>query len=214
MSILTPPVAPTLQDNHEILDTLANRVSQCTQCKLAASRIQTVFYDGNPNARLMLIGEAPGQQEDEQGHPFVGRSGQLLTQMMASVGIDRKRDTYICNIVKCRPPGNRKPEADEMMACSGFLQAQLSIVQPAMILLVGSTAVQGILKIQQGITKIRGKWVDYLINTTGNQMTVAQAMPIFHPAYLLRNASMQENSPKWLTLQDLKAVSEKLKSLR
>jgi len=178
---------------------LAQQVSQCTRCGLCSTRIQTVFSDGNPHAPVMIIGEGPGQQEDETGVPFVGRAGQLLTKIIESVEFDRQKDVYICNIVKCRPPQNRAPLQDEMEACFGYLKAQIEIIRPTYILLAGATAVKGILGIPQGISKIRGQWFDTPYHG-------AKAMPIFHPSYLLRNPSKEQGSPKWLMWQDIQEV--------
>lgn len=187
------------------LEVLAREASVCTRCDLSRTRIQAVFSDGNPKAEVMLIGEGPGQQEDETGIPFVGRAGQLLTQILASVGIDRKRDIYICNTVKCRPPQNRKPEPVEMAACFPYLEGQLYWVKPKIILLAGATAVQDVLKTKQGITKIRGQWFDTSFG--------AKAMPIFHPSYLLRNPSKEKGTPKWLMWQDIKEVRRMMEEM-
>jgi DNA polymerase len=164
-----------------------------------------VFSDGNPQAPIMLIGEGPGQQEDETGVPFVGRAGKLLTQILASVGIDREKDIYICNTVKCRPPENRKPLPEEMSACYPYLEGQIYWVQPKLILLCGGTAVEDVLKIKTGITKLRGQWFDTPYGV--------KAMPIFHPSYLLRNPSKERGSPKWLMWQDIQEVKRQLDAL-
>ncbi len=187
------------------LEALAQMASICTRCALGSTRSQAVFSDGNPKASVMLIGEGPGQNEDETGVPFVGRAGQLLTQMLASVGIDRQRDLYICNVVKCRPPQNRKPKQQEMAACFPYLEGQIQLVQPRIILLAGATAVKDILKTKQGITKIRGQWFDTAYG--------AKAMPIFHPSYLLRNPSSKPGSPKALMLEDLETVKREMDRL-
>lgn len=187
------------------LEELSKAAAECMRCPLGATRIRSVFSDGNPQARIMLIGEGPGQQEDESGIPFVGRAGQLLTQILASVGIDRQQDIYICNTVKCRPPQNRKPEASEMEACFPYLSGQIQNVQPKIILLAGATAVQDILKTKQGITKIRGQWFE--------GPNEARVMPIFHPSYLLRNPSKAEGSPKWLMWQDMQTVRKEAEAL-
>lgn len=188
------------------LDELAARASVCTRCDLQYSRTHAAFSDGNPKASLMLIGEGPGQQEDEQGVPFVGRAGQLLSKILDSVGIDRQNDIYICNTVKCRPPNNRKPEPWEMEACFPYLYGQIHWVRPKIILLCGATAVQDILKTKTGITKLRGRWFE-------TPFFGAKAMPIFHPSYLLRNNVWREGSPKWLTYQDMLAVRKELDAL-
>lgn len=188
------------------LEELAAKAAVCTRCDLQFGRTHAVFSDGNPKASLMLIGEGPGQQEDETGYPFVGRAGQLLTKMLESVGIDRQRDIYICNTVKCRPPQNRTPEPHEMEACFPYLEGQLYWIKPKLILLTGASAVRDVLKTKQGITKIRGQWFD-------TPYYGAKAMPIFHPSYLLRNPSKEKGSPKWLTWQDMQEVRRQLDAL-
>lgn len=177
----------------------------CTLCGLCESRTTVVFADGNANAKLMIIGEGPGQREDETGVPFVGRAGQLLDRILASVGLERNADVYICNVVKCRPPQNRVPAKEEMDACRIFLDEQIRFVQPKLILLAGSTAVQAVLQVKEPISKIRGKWLDY--------KNGAKVMPIFHPSYLLRNDTRKVGSPKWLMWQDIQAVRKALDSL-
>lgn len=191
--------------NPATLEELCRKAEVCTRCDLARSRTHAVFSDGSPKAQIMLIGEGPGQNEDETGIPFVGRAGQLLTKILESAGIDRKRDIYICNTVKCRPPGNRKPEPHEMAACKPYLEGQIHWVRPKIILLSGGTAVEDVLQIKTGITKIRGQWFETPYG--------AIAMPIFHPSYLLRNQSKEKGSPKWLTWQDMKALRKKIDEL-
>ena len=183
---------------------LAALAESCDACRstLGSSRSQVVGR-GNPKARLMVIGEARCP-EDEQGQPFVGRSGQLLDRMLESVGIDSNRDAYVCNIVKCRPPENRKPTALEMASCKPWLDRQIALVDPAVILLAGATAVEGLLGIKGGMTKIRGQW---------RQWEGRWLMPVFHPSYLLRNPSKERGAPKWLTWQDLQDVQRRLAQL-
>jgi len=188
----------------EPLQQLALACAECRRCDLASTRAQVVVSRGNPLARLMVIGEGPGAQEDEQGLPFVGRSGQLLDRLMASAGIDSNRDSYICNIVKCRPPGNRKPTAAEQAACRPWLEQQIALVDPPLILLAGATAVQGLLGIKGGITGLRGQWRPW----QGRWL-----MPILHPSYLLRNPSERPGSPKALTQADLQQVQARLAQL-
>jgi uracil-DNA glycosylase len=183
------------------LEEVATKALSCTQCNLCQTRNKVVFADGNPHAQLMIIGEGPGQREDETGLPFVGKAGQLLDKILASVNIDRKTDTYICNIVKCRPPQNRVPTSQEAELCRPFLEAQIRFVDPAIILLAGATAVQYILPVKEPISKIRGRWFNY--NT-------AKVMPIFHPSYLLRNESKEPGSPKWLMWQDMRLIKQTL----
>ena len=158
---------------------------------------------GNKKAKLFIIGEGPGKNEDETGLPFIGRAGKLLDQLLESVGLDSNKDAYISNMVKCRPPKNRKPSIEEIDSCNPWLKEQLKIVNPKIILLVGATAIEGILGIKEGITKIRGSWI------VENQMLY---MPIFHPSYLLRNSSKELGKPRSLTKQDIKKVKEKLDS--
>ena len=194
------------EDRDQALATLAEACEGCRRCSLGTSRLNVVVSRGNPLARLMVIGEGPGAQEDEQGQPFVGRSGQLLDRMLESVGIDSNRDAYVCNIVKCRPPENRKPTALEMAACRPWLEQQIALVDPAVILLAGATAVEGMLGIKGGITKLRGQWR----RGEGGSLEGRWLMPILHPSYLLRNASKERGSPKWLTWHDLQDVQRRL----
>lgn len=187
------------------LEEAAAAAKVCQACRLCETRQNVVFADGNPDAKLMIIGEGPGQREDELGLPFVGRAGQLLDKILASVNIDRKKDTYICNMVKCRPPGNRVPGKDEMQACRSFLEAQIEFVKPKLIVLAGSTAVQGVLQVKDPISRIRGKWFDF--------KNGAKVMPVFHPSFLLRNESREVGSPKWLMWQDIKEIRRALDAL-
>ncbi|MBM5817394.1 MAG: uracil-DNA glycosylase [Cyanobacteria bacterium K_Offshore_surface_m2_239] len=188
------------------LEALARACADCRRCPLAAGRQQVVVSRGNPSARLMVIGEGPGAQEDAQGLPFVGRAGQLLDQMLASVGLDSNRDAYICNVVKCRPPDNRKPTPEEMAACRPWLLEQIDHVDPALIVLAGATALEGVLGIRGGITRLRGQWRA----GEGEGLAGRWLVPIFHPSYLLRNASREAGSPKWHTWQDLKELRRRL----
>jgi uracil-DNA glycosylase len=188
-------------------DEVKKIASTCTKCRLAKGRTNVVFGHGPVPCNLMLIGEGPGAEEDEQGLPFVGRSGQLLTQILASVGIKRPDDIYIANTVKCRPPENRAPQADEQAACAPYLAAQIHFVKPKIILLAGSPAVKAILKSDEPITKIRGQW----LKLPGTEISV---MPLFHPAYLLRNPSKEKGKPKWLTWQDVQEVKNALDYLK
>lgn len=200
----------TWEEREARLSELRQQVTACTQCRLCEGRIQTVFSDGNPRAKLMVIGEGPGQNEDETGIPFVGRAGKLLTQIIESVGLNRQQDTYIANIVKCRPPKNRAPEANESAACLPYLHQQIRLVQPAIILLAGATAVRGITPIKTGITKIRGQWMPLPEETFGLSYLgkPIQAMPIFHPSYLLRNPQKTPGSPKALMWDDIRTVKD------
>ena len=204
----TPGVAPP--DRDPALAQLASDCQACRRCSLGASRLNVVVSRGNPQARLMVIGEGPGAQEDELGQPFVGRSGQLLDLMLESVGIHSNPDAYVCNIVKCRPPENRKPTALEMAACRPWLDQQIALVDPQVILLAGATAVEGLLGIKGGITKLRGQWRQ----GEGGSLEGRWLMPIFHPSYLLRNPSKERGAPKWLTWHDLQDVQRRLVQLQ
>ena len=193
---------------YEELEIIHNKCSVCEKCVLSKSRHHVVFSDGKPNSKLMLIGEAPGYNEDMQGKPFVGKAGQLLDKIFASVGLYRNEHVYICNTIKCRPPENRNPLPEEKEACREYLKAQIDIIQPKIILLCGNVAVQSILGNVGGITHIRGKWFD-----GGEIVHGAKLMPIFHPSYLLRNDSREKGSPKWLMWQDIQEIKRVYDSL-
>ena len=182
----------------EQLESIKMKCLSCNKCSLAQTRTNIVFSGGIPNHKLMLIGEAPGYYEDQKGEPFVGKAGQLLDRIFASVGLSRQKDVYICNTLKCRPPNNRDPLPDEKLACKEYLDAQIEILKPRIILLCGRVAVSSLLSTTQGITKLRGKWFE------GPYMS--KMMPIFHPSYLLRNDSREKGSPKWLMWQDIKEI--------
>ena len=159
------------------LEKIRGDIGDCTRCKLCEKRTNIVFGVGNPKAELVFVGEGPGRDEDAQGEPFVGRAGQLLTQMIEAMGLKRS-DVYICNVVKCRPPENRLPEKDEIEICSPFLLRQLDTIKPKIIVALGSCAVQTLLQTKQGITGLRGKFFPF----RGMKL-----MATYHPAYLLRN---------------------------
>jgi uracil-DNA glycosylase family 4 len=169
-------------------------IGDCTRCKLHRGRNKLVFGDGNPNAQLVFVGEGPGRDEDAQGLPFVGRAGKLLNQMIEAMGLQRK-DVYICNIVKCRPPENRAPEKDEVEICSPFLLRQLDTIAPKVIVCLGSVAAQTLLETNRGISQFRGQWLDF----RGRKL-----MATYHPAYLLRNPSAK--GEVWKDLQKVMAV--------
>ena len=170
-------------------------------CNFSNSKNKIVVSRGNPFAKLMIIGEAPGAKEEELGEPFVGRSGKLLDQLLQNAGIDINQDVYFCNVVKCRPPGNRRPTKAEIQENLPWLYQQIKLVNPEIIVLVGATALEAILKNKSPISILRGKW----INWDGRLV-----MPIFHPAYLLRNQSKEEGTPMSLTKSDFLKVKEKL----
>ena len=182
----------------EQLDIIRQKCAVCQKCGLCQTRTKSVFSGGVPNNKLMLIGEAPGFFEDQQGEPFVGKAGQLLDKIFESVGLSRQKDIYICNTIKCRPPNNRDPLPEEKNACREYLDAQLDILRPKIILLCGKVALRSFIDTDLGITKVRGQWFD---GPNGAKM-----MPIFHPSYLLRNAQKTVGSPKWLMWQDIQEI--------
>ena len=181
----------------------------CTRCGLNSGREQVVISRGHHGARLMLIGEAPGATEDAQGEPFVGRSGQLLDQLLAEAGLDPSRDIYLCNAVKCRPPDNRRPRGGELAACRPWLDQQIAWVDPPLIGLLGATALAGVLGVKSGMTQLRGQWLAGEGPLLGGRLL----LPLFHPSYLLRNPSGAEGKPKWLTREDLRGAAERLRQL-
>lgn len=196
--VATTPITPAAaekMDHINSLDALQKFIGECTRCKLCEARKTVVFGVGNPKASLMFVGEGPGADEDEQGVPFVGRAGQLLTKMIEAMGINRD-DIYIANIVKCRPPDNRVPEPDEIATCIPFLMKQIELVSPKVIVCLGKTAVSALLNTQMPITKIRGQF---------QQLNGIDVMPTFHPAYLLRNPPMKKFA--W---EDLQSVMKKM----
>jgi DNA polymerase len=175
----------------------------CRLCKLCESRTNIAFGSGTPRARLMVIGEGPGEEEDKQGKPFVGRAGQLLTKMLESVGFDRERDAYIANVVKCRPERNRNPEPDEVAACNPFLMAQIDTIRPAVILALGNFAAQTLLGTREGITKLRGRVYEYRDRVL---------VPTFHPAFLLRNPGPEYRRMAWDDLKLARREYDRLAS--
>ncbi|MBL4819159.1 MAG: uracil-DNA glycosylase [Deltaproteobacteria bacterium] len=177
------------------LEGLKQEIGDCKRCKLCSSRQNLVFGVGNPNADLVFVGEAPGRDEDEQGEPFVGRSGKLLTKMIEAMGLKRE-DIYICNVIKCRPPDNRNPEKDEVETCEPFLKKQLEIIKPKVIVALGRYACQSLLKFEGALSSVRGKWTTY---------EGIDLMPTFHPAYLLRNQTKKKEA--W---EDLQQVMKRL----
>lgn len=189
----------TEMDRIPTMDALAELALACQSCSLRAGCKQVVFADGVPTARLMLIGEGPGQDEDRLGRPFVGAAGQLLDKILAASGFDRNRDVYIANVVKCRPPGNRVPEPDERLACWPYLRAQIRLVRPVIVVLLGATAMQTLIDPAARITRQRGQWV---------YKEGIHFMPTYHPAALLRDP--EKKRPVW---EDFKAVVRKYREL-
>jgi DNA polymerase len=195
-----PDVAlPDLAPNADALDLIRLDIGDCRRCRLSEKRTNIVFGSGNETAKLVFVGEGPGADEDEQGLPFVGRAGQLLTQMIdntaAKEGIPITRaDVYICNVVKCRPPENRTPQPDEMEICGQFLYRQLMTIRPKAICALGSTAMKALLNSKEGITRLRGKW---------HKWRDIPVMITYHPSYLLRQYNQTARREAW---EDLKAL--------
>lgn len=180
---LPPPAVPSEPAQRLLrLEALRGEVAGCPKCRLCQSRTQTVFGVGNPDARWMCIGEAPGAEEDARGDPFVGQAGRLLDAMLAAIGLDRKRDVYIANVIKCRPPGNRNPQPDEVASCEPYLREQIALVQPTLLILLGRFAAQTLLRTQVPVGALRGRVHHYQ-----NGAQSIPAVVTFHPAYLLRN---------------------------
>ena len=202
---LLPPEAaaptvslPILQAQDPSLEAIREDIGECTRCKLHEQRTHIVFGEGDPQARLVFIGEGPGADEDATGRPFVGRAGQLLDKIIAAIGLKRD-ECYITNVVKCRPPGNRTPERDETATCEQFLFRQLALIKPQVIVALGSPAFQCLLRTKDTITRSRGAWREW------NGIKV---MPTFHPAYLLRSPDKKREA--W---EDMKKVRDYLNSL-
>ncbi len=181
------------------LTEVREELGECTRCKLHPHRTQIVFGVGNPKARLVFVGEAPGADEDAQGEPFVGRAGQLLTKIIQAMGMQRE-DVYICNILKCRPPNNRTPESDEILACSPFLLKQLQAIGPQFICALGGPAAQTLLQTKEAISRIRGKFYDF---------HGIPLLPTYHPAFLLRNP--HEKKTVW---EDMKLLLREMQRAR
>jgi uracil-DNA glycosylase family 4 len=186
--------SPTAQAQN--LEELRSAIGDCRRCKLWSGRTHLVFGVGNPKAKLMFVGEGPGRDEDLQGEPFVGRAGQLLTDIITKGMGLRRQDVYIANVVKCRPPENRNPEPDEVASCEPFLKKQIDLVKPEIIVALGKFAVQTLLQSKVPITRLRGQWHTY---------QGIRLMPTLHPAYLLRNPA-----DKKLVWEDIKKVMKEL----
>jgi uracil-DNA glycosylase len=180
------------------LQELRDDIGDCRRCKLHSGRTHVVFGIGNPTARLMFVGEGPGRDEDLKGEPFVGRAGQLLTDIITKGMGLRREDVYIANVVKCRPPQNRNPEPDEVASCEPFLKKQIELIRPEIIVALGKFAVQTLLQSKVPITRLRGNWHTYM---------GIKLMPTFHPAYLLRNPA-----DKKLVWEDIKKVMKEMES--
>ena len=184
----------------ETLDTIRLDLGDCQRCKLAPMRTNIVFGSGNPHSELVFVGEAPGFDEDQQGLPFVGRAGQLLTKIIESIALKRE-DVYICNVLKCRPPDNRNPEPDEVAACNPFLRRQLAAIRPKVVCCLGTFAAQNVLQVAAPISKLRGKFFD---------MDGMRVIATFHPAYLLR--SPEKKREVWEDMKQIRAELFRLRS--
>jgi len=194
-----PRVAqPPIEPGRSTLGEVADAAATCRRCRLAATRQKVVFGAGDPRARLMFVGEGPGAEEDKQGLPFVGRAGELLTRIIRAIDLDREQ-VYIANVVKCRPPGNREPLPDEAAACRGFLDAQIDLVRPLILVALGRVAAQALLGTEAPISRLRGEW--HVVRGVPTRAT-------YHPAALLRNAALKR--PTW---EDMQLVRERLKEL-
>ena len=194
----TPSPVPILRSNDQSLEAIRLDIGDCVRCKLHVARTNIVFGEGNPQAKLVFVGEGPGADEDASGRPFVGRAGQLLNKIIEAIGL-RREDVYICNVVKCRPPGNRTPERNEVATCEPFLFRQLAYIQPKVIVVLGLPAFQCLLKSKDSMSRSRGQWREW------NGIKV---MPTFHPAYLLRSPEKKRE-----TWEDMKKVRDYLASL-
>ncbi len=189
----TPPADEGAADP-ETLEAIRDDLGDCRRCRLAGHRTQIVYGSGNPEARLVFVGEAPGMDEDRQGLPFVGRAGQLLTRIIESIGL-RRDDVYICNVLKCRPPGNRNPEPDEVDACSPFLKRQLKSIRPRIVCCLGTFAAQTVMGMKSPISRLRGDF---------HEIDGIRYIATFHPAYLLRNAAKKREV--WEDMKKIRAA--------
>lgn len=165
---------------HTKLKVIQDTVASCVKCELSKTRTHTVFSRGNPLSYITICGESPGEEEDAQGVPFVGRSGKLLDEVLTEAGLDIAKDIYVCNIIKCRPPGNRRPSDEEIDFCIDYLEDQLKAVKPKVIVALGNTAISGLLPLDGGITKIHGKFF---------KRGTIYVVPVYHPSYVLRNGT-------------------------
>jgi uracil-DNA glycosylase len=194
-----PETPLTISNDMTTLESIRAEIGDCQRCKLAPARTNIVFGSGNPNAELVFVGEAPGFDEDQQGLPFVGRAGQLLTKIIESINLKRE-EVYICNVLKCRPPDNRNPEPDEVAACNPFLKKQLATIRPKVVCCLGTFAAQTVLQMAAPISKLRGKFFD---------MDGMRVIATFHPAYLLR--SPEKKREVWEDMKQIRAELFRLK---
>ncbi|MFA6186887.1 MAG: uracil-DNA glycosylase [Phycisphaerae bacterium] len=202
------PASPLPQENQDSdnktqLAEIAQQAKDCCKCGLGSTRKNSVPGEGNPHARLVFVGEAPGADEDEQGRPFVGRAGQLLDKIIAAMGLKRQ-DVFICNVLRCRPPDNRDPKPEEIISCMPFLKAQLAAIRPEIIVALGAHAAHTLLKSEKPIGQLRGKFHDFYFDENAEPIKL---MPTYHPAYLLRNYSDDNRRRVW---EDMKVVVAEL----
>ncbi len=190
--------AASAEQQAQLQELDVSQVTSCKKCQLCETRTRTVFGQGSANARLVFVGEAPGYEEDQKGLAFVGRAGQLLTKMIVAMGLTRE-DVFICNVLKCRPPNNRTPAADEIAACSPYLFEQLQIIQPEIVCALGAPAAQTLLGTKEAIGRLRGRFHDFYTSGAPTIGDCVPLMPTYHPAYLLRSPG--EKKKTWADLQ-------------
>jgi len=185
---------------------LREKVGNCQKCGLCQTRHNIVFGEGPvENCKVMIVGEAPGEDEDLSGRPFVGKAGQLLTNILEKGGGISRSSLYVANTIKCRPPDNRNPNRNELIACSDYLEAQILLLKPKIIVTLGNVSTKWLLKTEQGITTLRGQWFEW---------RGIKLFPMFHPSYLLRDQSSAKNSPRYLTWIDVRALKAKIDELQ
>jgi len=194
-------------DSQTQLAEIAQQAKDCCKCGLGSTRKNSVPGEGNPHARLVFVGEAPGADEDEQGRPFVGRAGQLLDKIIAAMGLKRQ-DVFICNVLRCRPPDNRDPKPEEIISCMPFLKAQLAAIRPEIIVALGAHAAHTLLKSEKPIGQLRGTFHEFYFDENESPIKL---MPTYHPAYLLRNYSDENRRKVW---EDMKVVVAELKKVK
>jgi len=192
------------QKRAQLYSLFQDAVLHCERCGLCRTRKNVVVGEGSLTNRIMFVGEGPGEVEDDTGRPFVGPAGQLLTRILEAAGFKRE-EVYITNIVKCRPPGNRVPEIEEVLRCQGWLEAQIALLRPQIIVALGNTPLKWFLHSTGGITKMRGRWFTW---------RGISLMPMFHPSYLLRNESREKGGPKDLTWRDIQEIRARYMSLQ
>ena len=199
-AVEVPLTTPAIE-SADSLDAIRADIGDCQRCKLAPTRSTIVYGSGNPNAEIVFVGEAPGYEEDQQGLPFVGAAGQLLTKIIESTGLLKREDVYICNILKCRPPNNRNPEPDEVLECSPFLKRQIAAIRPKIVCCLGKFAAQTMLRSADPITRLRGRFHD---------IDGMRVIATFHPAYLLR--SPEKKREVWEDMKQIRAELFRLRS--